>query len=57
MSRLPEEAYLILARRAREAGCSVSQFVADSMCLTIERPDLARVLGRDSASEELPLAM
>lgn len=55
MSRIPEDAYTILSERARDADTSVSQYVADSMCILIGRPDLVRELDRDR--EELPLAM
>jgi len=56
MSRIPEEAYTELAQRAHAAGTSVSQFVADVMCLHIDRPDLVRDVGC-GREEVLPLAM
>lgn len=56
MSRIPEEAYAELAQRARVAETSVSQFVADVMCLHIDRPDLVRELNRDRENG-LPLAI
>ena len=54
-SRIPEEVYAVLAERARAAGTSTSQYIADSMALSVGRADLVRELGRDR--EELPLAM
>jgi hypothetical protein len=42
-----------IERMAREAGCSsVSQYLADVLCLVAERPDLVRELNQ----EVLPLS-
>ncbi len=54
-TRIPEEVYAVLVGLAREAGTSTSQFIADSMALKVDRPDLVRELNR--SREELPLAM
>jgi len=54
-SRIPEDAYAELARRARDAGTSTSQYIADLAALSIGRTDLVRNLGR--AQKELPLAI
>ena len=54
-TRIPEEVYAELVRRAREAGTSTSQYIADSMALSVGRDDLVWELGREW--EALPLAM
>jgi hypothetical protein len=54
-TRIPEQVYAELVRRAREAGTSTSQFIADSMALSVGRDDLVWELGREG--EALPLAM
>jgi predicted HicB family RNase H-like nuclease len=54
-TRIPEEVYAELVRRAREAGTSTSQYIADSMALSVGRDDLVWELGRER--EALPLAM
>ena len=54
-TRIPEEIYAELVRRAREAGTSTSQYIADSMALSVGRDDLVWELGRER--EALPLAM
>ncbi|MBU8834346.1 MULTISPECIES: toxin-antitoxin system [Mycobacteriaceae] len=54
-TRIPEEVYAELVRRARQAGTSTSQYIADSMALSVGRPDLVWDLGRDRG--ELPLAI
>lgn len=54
-SRIPEEVYAVLVGLAREAGISTSQYIADSMALKVDRPDLVQKL--DRSQEELPMAM
>ena len=54
-TRIPEQVYAELVKRAREAGTSTSQFIADSMALYVGREDLVWELGREG--EALPLAM
>lgn len=54
-TRIPEEVYAELVRRARKAGTSTSQYIADSMALSVGRRDLVWELGRDRG--ELPLAI
>lgn len=56
-SRIPEEVYAELAARARVAGTSASQYIADVMALSVGRPDLVRELNRLDHREELPLAI
>jgi hypothetical protein len=49
----PTEIIPELQRRAEQEGCtSISQYVADLLCMEVGRPDLVRELGR---REELPL--
>ncbi|HEX7321544.1 MAG TPA: toxin-antitoxin system [Mycobacterium sp.] len=55
-SRIPEEVYAEVRRRAIEAGTSASQYIADMAALVVGRPDLVRELNRDR-EEGLPLAM
>lgn len=55
-TRIPEEVYAELVGRARQAGTSTSQYIADSMALHAGRPDLVRELGKQD-KEGLPLAM
>ena len=56
MSRVPEEAYPLLEERAKAAGTSVSQYVADLAVRDVGRPDLVWQPKR-SREEELPLAI
>lgn len=52
-ARAPMEIIPTIERMAREAGCSsVSQYLADVLCLVAERPDLVRELNQ----EVLPLS-
>ena len=53
-TRIPEEAHPEISARARAAGMSASQYIADTMMLAIGRPDLVRELNRE---EGLPLAI
>lgn len=55
-SRFPEEVYAEVSARARAAGMSASQWIADIVALTVDRPDLVRELNR-TEREELPLAI
>lgn len=49
----PTEIIPALQKKAEEAGCtSISQYVADLLCMAVERPDLVRELRPE---EELPL--
>ncbi len=54
-TRIPEDVYAELVRRAREAGTSTSQYIADSMALSVGRDDLVWDLGQER--EALPLAV
>jgi len=54
-SRIPEEVYAEVVKRAHAAGMSASQWIADTVALSVGRPDLVRELNREH--EELPLAM
>jgi hypothetical protein len=54
-TRIPEQVYAELVRRAHEAGTSTSQYIADSMAISVGRDDLVWELGRER--EALPLAM
>lgn len=54
-SRVAPEVHVEIAQRASAAGISVSQWIADTVALSVGRPDLVRELNREH--EELPLAM
>lgn len=58
-SRIPDPAYAEIKLRAAEAGLSVSQYVADLMCLCVGKPDQVRALRTASLFDEqteVPLA-
>lgn len=55
-SRIPNEVYPLLEERAKAAGTSVSQYVADLAVCHVGRPDLVWQPKR-SREEELPLAI
>lgn len=55
-SRISEEVYAEVSARARAAGMSASQWIADNTALAVGRPDLVRELNR-AEREELPLAI
>lgn len=60
-TRLPVEVHDEIRRRIAAAGTrgGVSQYIADWICLHVDRPDLVRELNRFDADEDqgLPLAI
>ena len=57
-ARIPERAYTEVHRRATDAGVSISQYIADVMCLHVGMTDEVRALAaapslfsRDNAEE------
>lgn len=55
-SRISDEVYAEISKRAHAAGTSASQWIADMAALAVGRPDLVRELNR-AEREELPLAI